>query len=81
MDKRNRKAFLVLLFTLVVSDICSFIRFFIEYKNAVLYNFSIFVCKYSYNGSIIKVYNIAACYFVISASIFFIINLFKDKKD
>ncbi len=80
MDMKNKKAFFALLFSLIVSDICSFIRFYIEHDGAKLYNFSIFVCKYTYKGQIINVYNIAATFVILCSLITFFIKLFKKEE-
>ncbi|MGM9971474.1 MAG: hypothetical protein ACI35W_03630 [Anaeroplasmataceae bacterium] len=76
MKNKNKRAFLILFFAFIVSDICSYIKFFIEHKGAKLDEINIFSFDFLYNGEILSVKNIAAIFFIICATISFIGKLF-----
>lgn len=69
------KRFICLIFlSLLVSDICNYIKFNIENKGVKVKEYSIFFTKYSNDT---KMFNLCLIYFLIVVVIYFFINFFK----
>lgn len=74
---RYKKLFYVLLFSFVLSDVCSYIKLYIENDGIKLENFYFYVTKYNHNGISESMYNLSIIFLMIAGALALLVNLLK----
>lgn len=74
---RYKKLFYVLLFSFVLSDVCSYIKLYIENAGIKLENFYLYVTKFNHNGVSESMYNLSVIFLMIAGALSLFANLLR----